>query len=118
MTRRDLQLSAREHGRPWDTAKGFEQCAPISAIVPVAQCGHPRSGRLWLRVNDELRQQADLSDMIWSVPEIIAELSTLYELRAGDLIFSGTPAGIGPVKSGDRIEGGVDGLDTLVTFIR
>jgi fumarylpyruvate hydrolase len=118
LTRRDLQSAARKIGRPWDTAKGFDHSAPMTAIHPIAQTGAIESGRIWLTVNGEFRQEADISELIWSVPEIIAELSTLYELMPGDLIFSGTPAGIGPVRSGDRIEGGVDGLDTLVTTIR
>jgi len=118
LTRRDLQSAARKIGRPWDTAKGFDHSAPMTAIHPIAQTGTIESGRIWLTVNGELRQEADISELIWSVPEIIAELSTLYELMPGDLIFSGTPAGIGPVQPGERIEGGVDGLDTLVTTIR
>ena len=118
LTRRDLQSAARKIGRPWDTAKGFDHSAPMTAIHPIAQTGAIESGRIWLTVNGELRQEADISELIWSVPEIIAELSTLYELMPGDLIFSGTPAGIGPVQPGERIEGGVDGLDTLVTTIR
>jgi fumarylpyruvate hydrolase len=117
LTRRDLQFALRDMGRPWDTAKAFDRSAPITAITPVAECGHPSSGRIWLKVNDELRQQGDLSELIWSIPEIIAELSRLFELRAGDLIFTGTPAGVSAIKPGDRLEGGIDGLETLVTTI-
>lgn len=117
LTRRDLQLDAREHGRPWDTAKGFDHSAPITAIVPVERSGLMRRGRIWLKVNGELRQEADVADLIWNVPEVISELSTLFELMPGDLIFTGTPAGVGPVVAGDLIEGGVDGLATLVTPI-
>jgi fumarylpyruvate hydrolase len=117
LTRRDLQQAAKEKGRPWDTAKAFDRAAPITAIHPVSQVGHPAKGRIWLKANDEMRQQGDLSDLIWSVPEIIAELSTLFELIPGDLIYTGTPAGVGTVKRGDRLEGGVEGLDTLVTLI-
>lgn len=117
LTRRDLQSEAKEKGRPWDTAKGFDGSAVISAIVPAAQCGHLAKGRIWLEVNGQLRQQGDLSELIWSVPEVIAELSTLFELRPGDLIYSGTPAGVGAIKPGDRLEGGVEGLDVLVTTI-
>jgi len=117
LTRRDLQFEARDKGRPWDTAKAFDRSAPITAIRTVAQCGHPARGRIWLRVNGELRQDADLAELIWSVPEIIAELSTLFELVPGDLIYTGTPAGVGPLQPGDRIEGGVEGLETLVTTI-
>lgn len=117
LTRRDLQSDAKDHGRPWDTSKGFDRSAVISAITPASQSGHLRSGRIWLKVNGELRQQADLSELIWSVPEVIAELSTLFELKPGDLIYTGTPAGVGALKRGDRLEGGIDGLDELVTTI-
>ena len=110
LTRRDLQAEAKDKGRPWDTAKGFDRSAPISAITPGATLDN---GRIWLRVNGDLRQQGMLADMIWSVPEIIAELSTLYELAPGDLIFTGTPAGVAAIQPGDRLEGGVDGLETL-----
>lgn len=117
LTRRDLQFEARDKGRPWDTAKAFDRSAPVTAIHPAAEHGHPRSGRIWLKVNGELRQEGDIADLIWSVPEIIAELSTLFELAPGDLIYTGTPAGVSALKPGDRIEGGVDGLDTLVTTL-
>jgi fumarylpyruvate hydrolase len=112
LTRRDLQAAARERGQPWDTAKGFDASAPIAAIRPVAQ-GHPVHGRIWLKVNDLLRQESDIDQMLLSVPSIIAELSRFYELRPGDLIFTGTPAGVGALKPGDRVEGGIDGLETL-----
>jgi fumarylpyruvate hydrolase len=112
LTRRDLQAAARERGQPWDTAKGFDGSAPIGAIRPVAQ-GHVARGRIWLKVNDALRQEADIDQMLLDVPGIIAELSRFYELRAGDLIFTGTPAGVGALKPGDRIEGGIEGLETL-----
>jgi fumarylpyruvate hydrolase len=117
LTRRDLQSEAKDNGRPWDTSKGFDRSAVISAITPAAQSGHLRSGRIWLKVNGQLRQQSDLSELIWSVPEIIAELSTFFELQPGDLIYTGTPAGVGALKPGDRIEGGIDGLDELITTI-
>ena len=113
LTRRDLQLAAKEQGRPWDTAKGFDHAAPITPIVPVARSGHPAKGRIWLEVNGTLKQQGDLADMIWSVPEIIAELSTWFGLEAGDLIFTGTPAGVGPLVAGDRVRGGVEGIGVL-----
>lgn len=113
LTRRDVQAAAKDAGRPWDAAKGFDHAAPISAIVPVANCGHPAQGRIWLEVNGEPRQQGNLSDMIWSVPEVIAELSTWFELAPGDLIFTGTPAGVGPLRPGDRVKGGVDGVAIL-----
>ena len=115
LTRRDLQFEARDKGRPWDTGKAFDRAAPITAIHPVSAVGHPAKGRIWLNVNGETRQQGDLADLIWSVPEIIAELSTLFELAPGDLIFTGTPAGVSAVQAGDLIEGGVEGLETLVT---
>jgi fumarylpyruvate hydrolase len=117
LTRRDLQSEARSKGQPWDTSKGFDHSAPIAAISPVAAGQHIGRGRIWLKVNGEIRQDADVSEMIWSVPEIIAELSTLFELAPGDLIFTGTPAGVAALKPGDRIEGGIDGLETLVTTI-
>ena len=113
LTRRDLQFEAREQGRPWDVAKGFDCSAPIGAIRPAAQMGHPERGSIWLEVNGEPRQRANLSEMIWSVPEIVAELSGYFELRAGDLIFTGTPEGVGAVQRGDSLVGGIDGLETL-----
>lgn len=116
-TRRDLQSDAKDHGRPWDISKGFDRSAAISTITPAAQSGHLRSGKIWLKVNGQMRQQGDLSDLIWSVPEVIAELSTLFELQPGDLIYTGTPAGVAALKKGDRIEGGIDGLDELITTI-
>jgi fumarylpyruvate hydrolase len=117
LTRRDLQFAAREQGRPWDVAKGFDCSAPVSAIRPAAEMGHPDRGTIWLEVNGEPRQRANLSEMIWSVPEIVAELSTYFELRPGDLIFTGTPEGVGPVRRGDSLVGGIDGLETLRTTI-
>jgi len=112
LTRRDLQSASKKKGWPWDTSKGFDASAPIAAIRP-ASLGHVEHGRIWLSVNGEMRQQSDLSEMIWSVPEIIAELSTLFELKPGDLIYTGTPAGVGPIKPADRIECGIEGLETL-----
>ena len=117
LTRRDLQAAAKDRGQPWDTAKGFDHSAPITAIRRVADVGHPARGAIWLEVNGQPRQRADLCEMIWSVPEIVSELSTLFELKPGDLVFTGTPAGVGPVVRGDSIVGGVDGLDTLRTTI-
>jgi fumarylpyruvate hydrolase len=117
LTRRDLQFEAREQRRPWDVAKGFDCSAPVSAIRPAAEVGHPERGVIWIEVNGESRQRADLSEMIWSVPEIVAELSTYFELRPGDLIFTGTPEGVGPVQRGDSLVGGIDGLETLRTTI-
>lgn len=117
LTRRDLQFAAREKGQPWDVSKGFDRSAPVTAIRRAAEVGHPERGRIWIEVNGERRQQADLSEMIWSVPEIVAELSTLFDLAPGDLIFTGTPAGVGPVQRGDSLVGGIDGLETLRTTI-
>ncbi len=112
LTRRDLQNAAKARGGPWDAAKGFDHSAPLAALRPAA-AGHVSAGRIWLKVNDELRQQSDLADMIYPVPQVIAALSQLYELKAGDLIFTGTPAGVGPLRVGDRVEGGIEGLETL-----
>ncbi|NND45850.1 MAG: fumarylacetoacetate hydrolase family protein [Xanthomonadales bacterium] len=97
LTRRDLQAEAKKQGRPWDVAKGFDGSAPMSVIHPAAEVGHPASGRIELAVDGETRQRGDLADMIWSVAGIIAELSRYFELRAGDLVFTGTPEGVGPL---------------------
>ncbi|MGH6893832.1 MAG: fumarylacetoacetate hydrolase family protein [Dongiaceae bacterium] len=113
MTRRDLQDAAKKAGRPWEVGKAFDHAAPCSALAPAAIIGHPAKGAIWLGVNDVPRQQGDLSQMIWSVPEIIAHLSRLFDLRAGDLIFTGTPAGVGPVKRGDRLYGTIEGVGDL-----
>jgi fumarylpyruvate hydrolase len=112
LTRRDLQNAAKRAGAPWDTSKGFDASAPIAAIRP-ASAGHLQRGRIWLSVNGQPRQSADLSAMIWSVPEVIAQLSRLYTLQPGDLIFTGTPAGVGPLRPGDSLEGGIEGLEIL-----
>jgi fumarylpyruvate hydrolase len=116
-TRRDLQQAARAAGQPWETCKGFDHSAAVGAIRPVQRGGHVAHGRIWLSVNGTVRQQADVGDMTWKVPEIIAELSTFFELAAGDLIFTGTPAGVGPLKRGDRIEGGIESLEPLTNTI-
>jgi fumarylpyruvate hydrolase len=113
MTRRDLQSAARKAGAPWDMAKGFDHSAPLSAIVPVAASGIITGGRIELKVNGETRQSSDLAHMIWSLPEIIHELSLLVELAPGDLIFTGTPEGVGPVVKGDTLEAVVAGLEPL-----
>lgn len=117
LTRRDLQTAMRNIGRPWDVSKGFDRAGPIGAIRPVTAGGHVLKGRMYLKVNGAIRQDSDVSQLIWSVPEIVAELSTYYTLEPGDLIYTGTPAGVGPLKSGDVIEAGIDGLETLVTTI-
>jgi len=113
LTRRDLQAQAKKDGAPWDMSKGFDASAPISPIRAAGETGHVAEGRIWLAVNGELRQESDLREMIWSVPEIIAELSTYCRLAPGDLIFTGTPSGIGPLLPGDAVSGGVDGVGTL-----
>lgn len=117
LTRRDLQKEAKDRGRPWDTSKGFDQSAPISAIHPVQQTGWPQHAAIWLKVNGELRQQGNIQAMIWSISEIIAELSTLYHLLPGDLIFTGTPSGVGPVQRGDLLQGAVEGIATVAIRI-
>lgn len=113
MTRRDLQTAAGTRGQPWDTGKAFDHSAPIGAIQPLASAGNVLDGRLQLSVNGALKQDAALGDMIWNCDEIIAELSQLYTLQAGDLIFTGTPAGVGPVVTGDHVELRIDGLALL-----
>lgn len=118
MTRRDLQNEAKKTGRPWDMGKGFDHSAPIGTIRPAAEIGHPAAGTIALEVGGTVRQSGDLSEMIWSVPEVIAHLSTLVRLEPGDLIFTGTPAGVGAVVRGDRLVGRVDGVGTVETTIR
>jgi fumarylpyruvate hydrolase len=113
MTRRDLQAQAKKAGRPWDMAKGFDRSAPLSPIRPATAIGHPGEGAINLRVNGELRQEGDLSQQIWNVPETIAYLSTLIELQPGDLIMTGTPKGVGPVEPGDQLDGHIDGVGDL-----
>jgi fumarylpyruvate hydrolase len=110
MTRRDLQAEAKKAGRPWEIAKAFEASAPCSALVPASRIGHPASGRIWLEVNSAMRQDGDLAQMIWKVPEVIAYLSGLFTLRPGDLIFTGTPAGVNAVARGDRLRGAIEGV--------
>jgi len=117
MTRRDLQGEAKKAGRPWETGKAFEGSAPCSALVPASRSGHLENGRIWLNINGKTVQQGDINQLIWSVPETIAVLSTLFELQAGDLIFTGTPAGVGPVARGDVLEGGIDVIGQLTTKV-
>lgn len=112
-TRRDLQAVAKAKGRPWDVAKGFDQSAPISAIVPAAKFGHPGDAEICLRVNEEIKQKANINEMIWTVPEIIAELSFYFELKAGDLIYTGTPSGVGAVSAGDCLRASIEGIGIL-----
>ena len=117
MTRRDLQGEAKKLGRPWEIGKAFEHSAPCSELVPASAIGHPSSGRIHLSVNDEVRQDGDLAQMIWKVPEMIAFLSRLFTLVPGDLILSGTPAGVGPVQRGDRLSGAVAGVGEVNTQV-
>lgn len=117
LTRRDLQAAAKKSGLPWDTAKGFDFSAPISPITRVEHGSALQGGRIWLEVNGEMRQQADIADMTWSVGEVLSHLSRLFELRAGDLVFTGTPAGVGPVTPGDTLRGGVEGLQEIRVLI-
>ena len=117
MTRRDLQSDMREKKRPWDLGKSFAQAAPIAPIHPVASTGILTRGAITLDVNGERRQTGDLADMIWDVPHTLAFLSQYYELLPGDLIFSGTPAGVGAVVAGDRLDGRIDGLTPLSIVI-
>jgi fumarylpyruvate hydrolase len=119
MTRRDLQWEAKKMGRPWEMGKAFDNSAPCTALKTVAMVGHPAKGAIWLKVNGELKQKGDLAEMIWNVPETISYLSKLITLRPGDVIMSGTPAGVGPVKAGDKLEGHVDGVgDLTLTYAR
>ena len=113
MTRRDLQGVAKKTGRPWEVGKAFDKSLPITALVPADKIGHPKKGAVWLDVNGERRQTGDLEQMIWSIPEQIEYLSGLFELKAGDLIMTGTPAGVSACKRGDRMKGHVDGVGDL-----
>lgn len=113
LTRRDLQDEAKKLRRPWEVGKAFEASAPITPLLRSTEIGHPDAGAIWLDVNDERRQEGDLNQMIWKTPEIIAYLSGLFVLAPGDLIFTGTPAGVGAVVRGDRLHGGVDGLGQI-----
>lgn len=113
LTRRDLQTAARKLGRPWDLSKGFDRSAPLGAFSPATAIGHPQRGRIRLEVNGRTRQDGDLGEMIWSVPEIIAHLSTFVRLEPGDLIFTGTPAGVGPILPGDRVAGAIEGVGVV-----
>jgi fumarylpyruvate hydrolase len=117
MTRRDLQNQAKKSGRPWEIGKMVEKSAPISAIIPADKIGHPKKGKIWLDVNGVRKQDSDIDQMIWDVPNQIAFLSQLWTLQAGDVIMTGTPAGVGPCKTGDVLKGGVDGVGTIEVLI-
>ncbi|MEK9671821.1 MAG: fumarylacetoacetate hydrolase family protein [Rhodospirillaceae bacterium] len=113
MTRRDLQGEAKKMGRPWDVGKAFDHSAPCGPIHRVEDVGHPAAGRIWLEKNGEIKQDGDLNQMIWKIPEMIEYLSGLFMLAPGDLIMTGTPAGVGAVQRGDVLRGGVDGVDEI-----
>jgi len=119
MTRRDLQGEAKKAGRPWEMGKAFDESAPCTALKPAAKIGHPAKGAIWVKVNGQTKQQGDLAQQIWNVPEQIAYLSKMVTLQPGDLIFTGTPAGVGPVNPGDKLEGHIDGVgDLVITYAR
>ena len=117
MTRRDLQGEAKTLGRPWEIGKAVERSAPVGPVHPVEATGHPTAGRIALEINGALRQEGDLNQMIWKVPEMIASLSRYFELAAGDVILSGTPAGVGPVQRGDVMTVSVEGFGTLTVRV-
>jgi fumarylpyruvate hydrolase len=118
LTRRDWQLGAREQGRPWDWGKGFDLSAPIAPLHPVCETGHPSSGRIWLAVNGEMKQDSNIAKLIWPVADIISVASRSMELRPGDLIMTGTPEGVGPVRRGEVMTGGIDGLGEIKIAVR
>jgi fumarylpyruvate hydrolase len=113
MTRRDLQFKMRDKGRPWELGKAFDEGAPIGVLHPASDVGHPSNGAIWVRVDDVDRQRSTLDKLIWSVPEVIANLSTYFTLQPGDLIYTGTPEGVGRVERGQILHGGIDGLGEL-----
>ncbi|MDA0856179.1 MAG: fumarylacetoacetate hydrolase family protein [Proteobacteria bacterium] len=113
MTRRDLQGEAKKLGRPWEVGKSFEKSAPMSELVPASETGHLDQVRICLKINDEIKQDGDLNQMIWKVPEMIAYLSRFYDIAGGDLIMSGTPAGVGPIQRGDKMECEIENLGTM-----
>jgi fumarylpyruvate hydrolase len=117
MTRRDLQWEAKKLGRPWAAAKSFDHSAPCSKIAPASAIGHPSKGAIWLDLNGKRVQNADIAALIWKVPEAIATLSTMFTLAAGDLLFTGTPAGVGPVHRGDVLHGVVEGVGELTVRV-
>jgi len=117
MTRRDLQGAAKKLGRPWDWGKAFDFSGPCGPVHPISETGLIESGAIWLNVNGELRQSGDIADLIWSVPEVIEIISRSMKLQAGDVIMTGTPAGVGAVMPGDQISAGIDGLSVIETTI-
>jgi fumarylpyruvate hydrolase len=117
LTRRDLQIASRNIKQPWEIGKFFDNSAPCGALRPATEIGHPAKGRITLKTNGQLRQEGDLSQMIWNVPEVISKLSEMVELAAGDIIFTGTPSGVGPVVEGDKMECEVEGVGRLTISI-
>jgi len=117
MTRRDLQAECKKAGRPWEIAKAFEKSAPCSALIRASEIGHPETGAIWLKVNGETRQQGDLGQMIWKVPEIISYLSGFFELAPGDVIMTGTPAGVAATRQGDRLHGHIQGVGSISCLV-
>ena len=117
MTRRDLQGTAKKMGRPWDFGKDFENAAVMGPLVPASEIGHPAQGRIQLSVNGQIKQDGDIQDMIWSVPEVVSNLSEYYHLQPGDLIYTGTPEGVGAVRPGDVITGRIDGVGEIALTI-
>ncbi len=118
LTLRDLQLAARAQGRPWDWGKGFDLSAPVAPLHPVSEVGHPSAGRIWLAVDGQVKQDSDIAKLIWPVPDIISIASRSMELRPGDLIMTGTPEGVGPVRRGEVMTGGIDGLGEIRIAVR
>jgi fumarylpyruvate hydrolase len=117
LTRRDLQMASRKKEQPWEIGKSFDSSVPCGALRAASEIGHPSKGKIWLSVNGIEKQKGDLSEMIWNVPEIIAKLSLQVSLGAGDVILTGTPAGVAALSPGDKIECGIDGIGTLKTQI-
>ena len=113
LTRRDLQKAAKDKGRPWELGKGFDNSAIISSLSPVSKIGHPDNARIWLSVNDIIKQDSNIKKLIWSVPEMISILSKTMTLKPGDLIYTGTPEGVGPISKGDKIIGGIEGVGEI-----
>jgi fumarylpyruvate hydrolase len=113
MTRRDLQNDMKKQGRPWCIGKGFEHSAPIGPITPAAQAGDIASAAIWLQVNGQERQRSSIDRLIWNIGETLEQLSSAWELQPGDLVFTGTPEGVGAVQRGDLLEGGIEGLGSL-----
>jgi fumarylpyruvate hydrolase len=110
LTRRDLQKAAKDKGRPWELGKGFDKSAVISSLCPVSKIGHPQDARIWLAVNDVIKQDSNINKLIWSVPEMVSILSKTMTLLPGDVIYTGTPEGVGPINKGDKVSGGVEGI--------